>query len=76
MASLKDLEFKMPEGLVEVCLACNQRPYATKKQLCRACSMAIWRRMGLGDTWDQALADRRFMLGRRRKVTEPKSHHP
>lgn len=47
------------------CLACH-KPAANKRGLCRACYIAAWRRVKLGDTWEAAVADRRWMLRRRR----------
>lgn len=49
------------------CLACDTHPYAVKRtQLCRACSVAVWRRVGRGEPWDDALADRRRQVQRLR----------
>ena len=47
------------------CLACHQRAVAVRKySLCRPCSMAIWRRVGRGEDFESALADRRRQVER------------
>lgn len=50
------------------CLACGTQPYAVKRtQLCRACSVAVWRRVGRGEPWDEALEDRQRQVARARR---------
>ena len=47
------------------CIACHHRAISNKRyQLCRACSMAIWRRVGRGEDFESALADRRRQVER------------
>ena len=51
-----------------LCQACRDRSIEVKaKSLCRACSMAIWRRIGRGESWDEALADRQRQVARGRR---------
>lgn len=47
------------------CIACTHRAVTVKKyQLCRPCAMAVWRRVGRGESYDEALADRLRQLER------------
>ena len=51
-----------------LCIACRQRLIAVRKySLCRACSVAVWRRVGKGEDYESALADRRRQIERATK---------
>lgn len=60
------------DGVAEppTCLCCP-KPATKSRGLCAACFMAAYRRTRLGDTWDQAVEDRRWMLKRRRRIKSP-----
>jgi len=49
--------------LADMCLACNTRP-ACYRSLCRACHMAVYRRHKRGESWENALEDRRRQVQR------------
>ena len=50
------------------CLACQQRAITHKRySLCRPCAMAVWRRVGRGEPFSEALADRQRQMERGRR---------
>lgn len=46
------------------CLACGKIAAVKKYTLCRPCAMAVWRRVGRGESFESALADRQRQMER------------
>lgn len=65
MNQTSDPAFQPAPEPCPLCLCCPKPAKPGKKGCCAACFMAAYRRVRLGDTWDSALADRRWMLKRR-----------